>query len=177
GLTFELRKGHSSIGSNVRDGACFVCWSIARGYAPEIVKPFVHRLAPLLVSVAVFDREVNVRRAASAAFQENVGRQGVYPHGIDIVTATDFYIIGNRQSSYLEAGPQVAKFPEYHPTLLNYLLKRSLQHWDESIRHLASKSCRALVHHSPSSFQHVFDELVRLVFIYFFFLAISNFFL
>lgn len=55
-----------------------------------------------LIVVAVFDREVNVRRAASAAFQENVGRQGSFPHGIEILTTCDFFAVGNRTTSYLE---------------------------------------------------------------------------
>lgn len=59
----------------MRDSACYVCWSFARAYAPHIMEPFVRELAQNLVVVSVFDREINVRRASSAAFQENVGRQ------------------------------------------------------------------------------------------------------
>ena len=49
--------------------------SIARAYETSIVRPHVPAIATALTVVALFDREVNVRRAASAAFQETVGRQ------------------------------------------------------------------------------------------------------
>ncbi|MEE6506743.1 hypothetical protein FKM82_007829 [Ascaphus truei] len=54
-----------------------------------------------MVIAAVFDRDVNCRRAASAAFQENVGRQGTFPHGIDILTAADYFAVGNRANCFL----------------------------------------------------------------------------
>ena len=36
-----------------------------------------------------------------AAFQENVGRQGTFPHGIDIITTADYFAVGNRSNTYL----------------------------------------------------------------------------
>ena len=47
--------------------------------------------------------QVNCRRAASAAFQESVGRQaGVFPHGIDILTAADYFTLGTRTQVCLD---------------------------------------------------------------------------
>ncbi|XP_047302749.1 tubulin-specific chaperone D isoform X11 [Homo sapiens] len=57
--------------------------------------------ASALVIAAVFDRDINCRRAASAAFQENVGRQGTFPHGIDILTTADYFAVGNRSNCFL----------------------------------------------------------------------------
>lgn len=73
-LKFDLRRGAHSIGSNVRDAAAYLLWSLARATSPEILRPFALELAQTLVTVACLDREVGVRRAASAAFQEHVGR-------------------------------------------------------------------------------------------------------
>uniref|UniRef100_A0A3P8ZZD8 Tubulin-specific chaperone D n=1 Tax=Esox lucius TaxID=8010 RepID=A0A3P8ZZD8_ESOLU len=100
-LVYDEKRGACSVGSNVRDAACYVCWAFARAYEPTALKPFVTQIACALVITAVFDRNINCRRAASAAFQENVGRQGTFPHGIEIVVAADYFAVGNLTNCYL----------------------------------------------------------------------------
>ncbi|CAH8678419.1 unnamed protein product [Schistosoma rodhaini] len=74
-LFYDERSGDHNYGSNVRDAGCYVCWAFARAYHPKDFLDYVVPIASSLVLVSLFDREVSVRRAASAAFQENVGRQ------------------------------------------------------------------------------------------------------
>lgn len=40
-LMYEEKRGACSVGSNVRDAACYVCWAFARAYEPQELKPFV----------------------------------------------------------------------------------------------------------------------------------------
>ena len=74
GLTFDIRRATHSIGSNVRDAASYVLWSLSRACPPELIKPYADEMATGMICAACFDREVGVRRAASAAYQEGVGR-------------------------------------------------------------------------------------------------------
>jgi hypothetical protein len=76
-----VQRRQTSIGAHVRDAACYTYWAIARAYSPQILKPFVSALSQSVVTAFLFDREVNCRRAASAAFQEFVGRQGATVRG------------------------------------------------------------------------------------------------
>lgn len=59
----------------MRDAACYCCWAFARAYKASDFACHVHEVSQKLILSALFDRELNVRRAAAAAFQENVGRQ------------------------------------------------------------------------------------------------------
>lgn len=79
----------------------YLCWALARAYDPSLLQPFVRQLAEVLIISTVFDREVNCRRAAASAFQEHVGRQGTFPHGIDILTTCDYFAVGLRKNAYL----------------------------------------------------------------------------
>jgi hypothetical protein len=75
-------------------------YEFARCFDPVVMEPYVHAVATSLVLVAVFDREINCRRAAAAAFQENVGRQGNFPHGMEIIALADYITVANRVNSF-----------------------------------------------------------------------------
>lgn len=98
GLAYEIRRGHCSVGANVRDASAYVCWAVARAYSADALGSAVDTLAPALITTAIFDREITCRRAAAAAFQECVGRLGSFPCGIEILTAADYFTVTLRSS-------------------------------------------------------------------------------
>lgn len=148
-LVYDVKRGAFSVGANVRDSACYLAWSFARAYSSDTIAPYVESIAGSLLIVTAFDREVNCRRAASAAFQENVGRQGQFPHGIDILTKADYFAVGNRSDSYLVIGPYIASFKEYTKSFIDHLCERKVDHWDTEIQWLAAKSLNKFTQLSP----------------------------
>ncbi|CAE6468964.1 unnamed protein product [Rhizoctonia solani] len=143
-LSFDVRKGAHSVGSSVRDSAAYVLWALVRAQSVEVLSSHLLKIAIHLVTTSLFDRETHVRRAASAAYQESVGRTGVIPHGIDVLRATDFYAVSNRRNAFLVASSQVAAFIEYRQALIEHVMKTTLRHWDPKIRVLGSQGLRAM---------------------------------
>ncbi|KAJ2757077.1 hypothetical protein GGI19_000318 [Coemansia pectinata] len=152
GLTYEIQRGDYSVGSNVRDAACYVMWSFARvsdAAAKSLFAEMSTILATALVSVAVFDREPNVRRAASAAYQEHVGRHSAFPHGISVLQLADFFSVGNMHNAFVVASRRISEFTEYREPLLRHLCTVTIYHWDLKTRELAVEALRELAPLSP----------------------------
>ncbi|KAJ2556722.1 hypothetical protein EV175_001811 [Coemansia sp. RSA 1933] len=141
GLTYEIQRGNYSVGSNVRDAACYVMWSFARINNPLSKAVFAELstdMATALVSVAVFDREPNVRRAASAAYQEHVGRH-----------LADFFSVGTMRNAFIVASKSIAAYPEYRGPLLHHLCTITIYHWDLKTREIAAKALSGLAPLAP----------------------------
>ncbi|RMX50562.1 hypothetical protein pdam_00008755, partial [Pocillopora damicornis] len=51
-LSYDEMRGTYSVGSHVRDGACYVCWSFARAYDPQEIQPHVHGISRSLSTAA-----------------------------------------------------------------------------------------------------------------------------
>ncbi|XP_075418553.1 tubulin-specific chaperone D isoform X2 [Tenrec ecaudatus] len=162
-LTYDEKRGACSVGANVRDAACYVCWAFARAYEPTELRPFVAEISSALVIATVFDRDVNCRRAASAAFQENVGRQGAFPHGIDILTTADYFAVGNRSTCFLVISVFIAGFPEYTQPMIDHLVSLKINHWDRVIRELSARALGNLARCAPEyCAAHVLPKLLSL---------------
>lgn len=163
GLIFEVSQGTYTTGSNVRDAACYVAWAFSRAFEPEVMQPFVHDLASSLLLCALYDKEPSCRRAAAAAFQENVGRQGNFPRGIEIITEADYFSLGVRQNSYLLVSIFVAHYKEYYKYFVEHLAKVKLIHCDIEIRKLAASTLSLLACMDPEfMMNHILPHLVNL---------------
>lgn len=156
-LLFEAFEGSHATGSIVRDAACYICWSFARFYDKNEMEPFVDTLASTLLLLALFDKEGNCRRAAAASFQENVGRQGYFPNGIQIISEMDYFTVGNVMNAYLNIAPFVASFNSYTTVIIDHLAFNRLEHAEKPIRIIAAKALGLAAINSP---KYVIEEIL-----------------
>lgn len=150
GLTLDLRRATGSTGSSVRDAACYVLWALARVRDTASLAPYVVPVAQRLLVTTTTDREVSIRRAASAAFQEWVGRTALVPHGIEVLRRTDFAAVGSLRHALGTCAPALASYPEYRAPLLHHVLTVSLVHWDPVVRDHAAHGLAGIVAHDEA---------------------------
>ncbi|KAA8916148.1 hypothetical protein TRICI_001697 [Trichomonascus ciferrii] len=164
-LQFEQRRLTFALGANVRDASCYVCWSLFRVYK-EIPAKVIDRIFESLVSLCSFDREVNIRRAASAAIQEGIGRQnGVagqlsVEEGLQLIQIVDYLRIGLRSRSFLEVASDVYDLG-YHG-VVNSVLHKGVCSWDPDVRRLGGNSVQLLSHKSLEVRQSFIDSLISM---------------
>ena len=128
-LHFEQRSSLGvSVGTSVRDAACFGIWSLARKYTTaELtaeVRSTLQTLANGLIVAATLDSAGNIRRGASAALQEMIGRHpGEIKHGIELVQIIDYHAIALRSRAMLDVACKTSKIDNsYWEAVLNGLL-------------------------------------------------------
>ena len=156
-LNFEQRTSFgSSTGTSVRDAACFGIWSLARRYSTDqllamdvssmkrkspddVSVPVLQAVADELVAASISDPSGNIRRGASAALQELIGRHpDTIIHGIDLVQVVDYHAVALRSKALREVAINTAEVDEHywHVTMKALLSWRAIRASDpESRRH------------------------------------------
>jgi tubulin-specific chaperone D len=81
-------------------------------------------------------------------------------HGIEILTAADYFSLGSRTAAYLTIAPYVASFAPHRAALTDHVAAVKLQHWDSEVRALAAKALGAL---APLDLRRAATELLPAV--------------
>ncbi|KAK0714574.1 tubulin folding cofactor D C terminal-domain-containing protein [Lasiosphaeris hirsuta] len=142
GLSFERRNAAGgSIGTNVRDAACFGIWALARRYStqellavhtPSTLLTQYHNpnvsvlqvIATELIIAASLDPAGNIRRGSSAALQELIGRHpDTVEKGIWVVQTVDYHGVALRSRALQEVALNATKLAgQYGEAILSALL-------------------------------------------------------
>lgn len=179
-LSFEQRSPTGgSIGTNVRDAACFGIWALSRRYSTDdllavqtsSIRASEHRpdisvpqtLAIELVVVACLDPAGNIRRGSSAALQELIGRHpNTIEEGIPLVQAVDFHAVGLRQRAMCEVAVKAGDLQRlYWQAIFENLLGwRGTGSLDSDSRLFAAKTIGLLSRNqTPSTIRQMTDEI------------------
>lgn len=145
-LRFEQQKLTRTEGTSIRDAACFVAWSLFRSKGRTAMPhAFIQSVATRLVCTGLFDKEVSIRRAASAALQEGIGR---YPdaaicNGLELVQLVDFFNLANIEHAYLDIFPQV--YGLGYTQTLDFLLEHGIGNYSVAVRRLSARAIATLL--------------------------------
>ncbi|POR31903.1 Tubulin-specific chaperone D [Tolypocladium paradoxum] len=142
GLSFDQRgTSGGSVGANVRDAACFGIWAIARRYTSKellavptksvfaakshpATSSILQVLGTELVMTASLDPAGNIRRGASAALQELIGRHpDTVEEGIAVVQTVDYHTVARRSRAIQEVATNATKLsPQYGEAMIDGIL-------------------------------------------------------
>ena len=164
GLVFEQRSSTgSSVGTGVRDASCFGIWALSRKYTtnellalesssihlstgPRKVNA-VQMLAIELVCAACTDPSGNIRRGASAALQELVGRHpDTIVEGIPLVQVVDYYAVARRSRAMIDVAKSTTSLDHlYWSPLVDSLIQwRGIGSPDAASRRQAARAIGVL---------------------------------
>ena len=182
GLCFEQRSSTgSSVGTGVRDAACFGVWALSRKYTtPElralqsqvVASPagqkevdVLQKLAVELVCAACVDPSGNIRRGSSAALQELIGRHpNTIVEGISLVQVVDYHAVARRSRAMIDVAKATASLDQiYWSPLLDALMGwRGIGSPDAESRRHAAKSIGTLsTQEVYRTMQLVLDRLLQ----------------
>ncbi|EPY50656.1 tubulin specific chaperone cofactor D [Schizosaccharomyces cryophilus OY26] len=139
GLSYEIRVGTRVSGQSIRDASCYFIWSLYRSYSRKDIEPVQLNLILSLLQTLLFDREVNIRRAATAALFEMVGRHGSVPDGLNLISFLNYSSVSDLSNCYGDYALKVAKNPHFRTCIYQKLLL-NLHHFDYKIQNLANAS-------------------------------------
>jgi hypothetical protein len=145
-------------GSNIRDASNYIAWALAKYQKKQIQPEITIKIFINLLFVCCFDKDIMIRRSATGALQELVGRHGVktwqhfYPYdssnaakSINTIEILDYVDLGSIEKSYCEIPSKLLDvFPDLRPKFLEFLVG-NVFNLDSDIVRLSARALRILI--------------------------------
>jgi len=159
-LFTEQHRLLHTVGSNVRDASCFVCWSLfKKHHDSDIPESILLALFKDLINVCCFDGDLMIRRASSATMQELIGRHGdrlfklfdiqgsdAALYKIKLIETLDYTVLGRTDKSYEIPLQLYTKLNGFlFQEFIDYLLKKGVTNYDPNLRKLSSHTLKSLI--------------------------------
>lgn len=134
----------------VRDTACYLAWAIAKFTRKQWkIQQLSNQIIIDLVCIALFDGEVNCRRASAACLQQWIGRCD-FAKGVELIQVINFNSISQGKIAFTELAKRISiEFPCLRVCLINHLLYVKRFHKGEDTRCLAAETFAFLFSNSP----------------------------
>ncbi|KAJ5690264.1 hypothetical protein N7462_004656 [Penicillium macrosclerotiorum] len=182
GLAFEQRSSTgTSVGTGVRDAACFGIWALSRKYTTSELQALqqqtivqitgtaqigvLQKLAVELVCSACVDPSGNIRRGASAALQELIGRHpNTIAEGISLVQVVDYHAVALRSRAMTDVAKSTAALDStyWSPLVEALMYWRGIGSQDVASRRQAANAIGILsVQESFKTIKVVLERLLR----------------
>lgn len=180
-LRFEQRSSiGTSVGTSVRDAACFGMWALARRYTTkELLSVDASRIHPTntpgsggsvlqiisneVLLAATLDPSGNIRRGASAALQEMIGRHpDTIKEGIPLVQTVDYHAVALRSKALLKVAVGASRLNEsYRCLIVDGLLDwRGIRSADSQSRRFAATAIGLLcTTHSATDIETILGQV------------------
>ena len=127
----ETERSSGPLTQQIRDAGCAIVWSLSRSVDPDkLLQDLLIPVLPSLVNIALFERDINLRRSAAAAIQELIGRTGTrrFPSGLGIVNIIEFWSVASISSCYTELPRKLlVEAGEWGPRLRDSMMKHLME--------------------------------------------------
>lgn len=160
-------------GSIIRDASNYIAWSLAKYQKTQLAPDLVMKVFVNLLLVCCFDKEIMLRRSATGAIQELIGRHGVktwnqfYPQdrsnaakSIKVIEILDYVDLGSIDKSYFEIPTALlVVFPDLKPKFVEFLVG-NVSNVDTDIVKQSSKALKQLIKDDQTTLEEVSSEII-----------------
>lgn len=139
-IFFYYRSSDIEVGMQVREAACCVIWCIATTFSGDTLERVAKKVLGPLLSAAILDAEVTVRRASVTTLQELLKRIKPSEFSHELQKGVTHHSVASKVNSMGALAVNMSRYSDYSRDILKKILFHCLESKDRTVRISCSES-------------------------------------